>query len=254
MNAEAAPGLRRVALGLGFVFAGLALEVFTFCAVLVLGAFLSGVWQVAGPVFTAATVPGLVLHLVGLLLCLAIPAESQARRTLVLAIALLLLAQVMVVVEVAGAGLGWLPTVGVPLGLSTVARVLGIASSVAFILFLRRLAHYLNYGEGELNAEGVLVLWALTFVIWLVGLGVLLGLLGLVAAGNLLAGGLAAITMVDLVVLFVAALVVLAVLVVGLWAFVKYCNLLIELRNVIRRELDTLAEELRLKGPGLRPS
>jgi hypothetical protein len=61
----------------------------------------------------------------------------------------------------------------------------------------------------------------------------------------------------DLLALLLAVLVVvfgLPAVVFGLLTFFRYCNLLIDLRDTIRRQLDTLAEQRRLKRHGLLPS
>ena len=58
----------------------------------------------------------------------------------------------------------------------------------------------------------------------------------------------------DVLALLLAVLVVLFVLlavVFGLLTFFEYCNLLIDLRDTIRRQPDTLAEQQRLKRHGL---
>lgn len=253
MNAEAAPGLRRVALGLGFVFAGLALEVLAFCAVLILASFWSAVFVVGGPVLLAATFLGLVLNLVGQLLCLGTPAESAARGPLVLALALNVLGKAVTVVGIVAALLAWWPGAAPQFGLTAASQLLGAASFTAFLVFLKRLARYLDYGEGDLRAEGVLVLWVGTLVLWLLIQGVLLAFLALFSSLNVLGG----FTSPDLLALLLAVLVVLfglLALVFGLLTFFKYCNLLIDLRDTIRRQLDTLAEQLRVKRHGLAPS
>jgi hypothetical protein len=254
MNAEAAPGLRRVAHGLGYVFGGVALHVLIWSAVLSLPAFFAAPppWLIL--TLLAVFILAMALHLTGQLLCLGTPAESEARGPLLMSIALNVLGKAAAVVAVLGALLGWWPRTGPLFNLTAAAPLLlGVASLTAFLICLRRLARYLDYGEGELHAEAVLVWWVLTLTLWLVVQGLALAFLSQYSSLNVLSG----FTNPDLLALLLALLFLafgVLFVVVSVLVLIRYCNLLIDLRNTIWRQLDTLAEELRVKGHGLRPS
>src|SRR5262249_4627885 len=87
MNNDITMPLGRVALGLGFVFPGLALQGLLWYGALVLYAFTTPSPFIALVLYVALVVGGLV-HLAGQALCLWVPAEAEARRALAVAIAL----------------------------------------------------------------------------------------------------------------------------------------------------------------------
>jgi hypothetical protein len=254
MDAEAAPGLRRVAQGLGFVFGGVALHVLVWSGVVSLPALFAPppLWLVL--TLAAAFILAMVLHLIGQLLCLGTPAESEARGPLLMSIALNVLGKVAAVMGALGAVLEWWPRTGPLFNLTAAAPLLiAVASASAFLIYLRRLARYLGYGEGELRAEAVMVWWVLTLALWLVVQGLVVAFLSQYSSLNVLSGfsnpEFLALALALFFVIFAFLFVVVAVV-----TLVKYCNLLIDLRAMIRRQLDTLAEQLRTKGHGLRPA
>jgi hypothetical protein len=253
MDKESAPALGRVALGLAFVFAGLALLVVFGSAFIVLTAFTSLLPLVGQGAIAGALILALALHLTGQLLCLWVPAEAEARGVLLLAVAPSVLAKALAVVDLLAAVLGWWPQPGPLLSLSTAAQAASVLASVAFLIFLKRLAHYVGDGDYEIEAEGILVLWVAAIVLWALLLSLLLAASALLNSPNLLEG-LTSVSLLALVFLVLFVALGLLLLFVGLVTFIKYCNLLTGLRDVILRHVAVLAEDAKAKKSGLIPS
>jgi hypothetical protein len=253
MDSTALVPLRRVAFGLAFVFAGLALFVLGVCAEIIVGTFVSE----PNPrlMLGLASVPllGGLIHLFGQVFCLWVPAESEARGMAVTALALNILSK-----AVRGAGMfvlafpppHWDQRL-VAGGLMASGQLLSVLSSFFFLFFLRRLSTYLGFGDGVNRAEQVLFFWGILIFLALLGIG------GVFLLHELLHGPrvteLLAAPGVLLIPVLLELLVVLALLVVMLITFVKYCNLLTSVRESILRQLDIWASEHKDKRPGLSP-
>jgi len=254
MDSTALVPLRRVAFGLAFVFAGLALFVIGMSAEIFVGTFVSEPHPRL--VLGLASVPllGGLIHLFGQVFCLWVPVESEARGMAVTALALNILSKA---VRAAGVFLlafplpDWDARVLVG-GLIAGGQILSVLSSFFFLFFLRRLSTYIGFGDGVSRAEQVLFFWgALIFLVLLSTGGVYL--LHTLVQGPRVWDLLAAPGLL-LIPALLELLLVLATLVVMLITFVKYCNLLTSVRETILRQLDIWATEQKGKRPGLSPS
>jgi hypothetical protein len=261
MNRESLPAMGRVARGLGFVFASLALTFFVGLAVAILfslirfseSEFTRGV--LLSSVLPWVLIVVITLQLVGLFLCAWVPPESETRGVLFWAVGLNVLGDGLVVVQLLAVLFTWWPPAEPPLNaaLSVGAQLLNVISFVFFVVFLKRLSRHLGNGDGEADAEAVLFLFVASLVLWFLAEGMLLvavlGLLGPFNFGD-------PFKLYDLVgVLFWVVFVPLGVLalIVGLIALIKYCNLLTSLRDVILRQMAETAADPRGKKSGLAP-
>jgi hypothetical protein len=261
MNRESLPAMGRVALGLGFVFASLAL---TFFIVLAFAVLLSLIpfSEFIGEILLGSLLPWIfivviTLLLVGLFLCVWAPPESETRGVLFWAVGLNVLGDGLVIVQLLALLFTWWPPAKPPLsqstGLLAGALLLNMISFIFFVVFLKRLSRYLGNGDAEADAEAVLFLFVGFMVLLLLAEAMLvvavLGLLGPFNFGD-------ALKLYDLVgVLFWVLLVPLAVLalIVGLVALIKYCNLLTSLRDVILRQIAETAADPKSRKSGLAP-
>jgi hypothetical protein len=261
MNRESLPAMGRVALGLGFVFASLALTFFVGLGVAILlslipySEFTREI--MFGSVLPWVLIVVITVQLVGLFLCVWVPRESETRGVLFWAVGLNVLGDALVIVQLMALLFTWLPPAEPPLsqstGLSAGAQLLNVVSFVFFVIFLKRLSRYLGNGDGEADAEAVLFLFVSSIVLWFLAEAMLvvavLGLLGPFNLGN-------PFELVGLIsILFWVLFVPLSVLalIVGLIALIKYCNLLTSLRDVILRQMADAAVDPRAKKSGLAP-
>jgi hypothetical protein len=245
--------LRRVAFGLAFVFAGLALFVLGMCAELIVSTFVSSPSQQV--VLGLASIPflGGLIHLFGQAVCLWVPSEAQARGFLIGALALNLLSK-----AVRGAGLfllvfplpDWDPRVFVG-GLVAAGQLLSVLSSFRFLYFLRQLSAYLGFGDSVNRAEQVLFLWGVLIILVGLSTGGLFLLHNLFQSPGVL--DLQEVPAALLLPVLLELILVLALLLVMLITFVKYCNLLTSVRETILRQLEIWATEQKGKKPGLSP-
>jgi hypothetical protein len=253
MDSTALVPLRRVAFGLAFVFAGLALFVLGVCAEIIVATVVTA--PEPRLVLGLMSVPllGGLIHLFGQACCLWVPAEAEARGLAGTALALNVVSKG---VRAAGVALLMFPLSGVNPdlavgGLVASGQVLSVLSSFFFLFFLRRLSRYLGFGDGVSRAEQVLFFWGVVIFLVLLCTG------GLFLLHTLLQGPRVPDLLAAPGVLFIPALLelllVLATLVVMLITFVKYCNLLTSVRETILRQLNIWATEHQGKRPGLSP-
>jgi hypothetical protein len=203
--------------------------------------------------FIIAAWAAILLHLVGQLLCLRVPAEAEARTPLVAAIVLNVLAKGLSLGEVVLVSTNtWHPPAPL-LSLSNLGLLFSVVSSLFFLRFLQRLARFLTDGDAELNAEAVLFLWLVCIILFLLMTGVLLLMLWSLLADNVWAvvNNPGVVAILFLIALFPLALLAL---ILELVAFVKYVNLLTGLRETILRRVEKAAEELRPRKAGLTPT
>lgn len=236
--------LRTVGTGLGFVYAGLCLLVFT----LVLWPFVAelivkqmAIQPLAAFRFSVITTAGLVLlsvllDITGRLLCLAMPADRWGSRPIVFVSVLCSLAALVV----SGWSLGWLffNLPPVPAVLETWQIPVTLLGSVLFVLFLRNLAA--DVGQPRLASRAIVVLFL--GVIVTLGYGYLKSSdspFGRPLAGQRLgAGGAGQESS--------ALAVALVVLVLGLTLLILYGNLLTYLRKAV---LTYAASPARINAP-----
>jgi hypothetical protein len=209
--------------------------------------------QVVNFVLLAAVVVGIFLHLFGQLLCLWVPPEAEARGVLLLSIALSVVGKAVVLAEFFNGFLTFWAFPGEVLLLSQLGELFSVLSSLAFLIFLKRLSRYLAYGDGEVDAEGLLFLWGLSIFLYLLNFGLALAA-SVLLPGNSLLGALFALDVLATLFLMLLAVFGLVLLVVGVMTFIKYCNLLTRLREVIVQRLEADEAERREKKPGLAPS
>jgi hypothetical protein len=156
--------LANVQKGISFVYYGLYLIV---AAILV--AFLTPFFVLAlGPLalILLAAVPfmivgGTVLGLVGRIMCLSVPDDFRAAGVIYVAV----ISDVSVVVISAAT---WV--VDVPEGISALTPLLGLAATIFFLVFLKKLAAYINDSKSQQRAGSVLNILIATFVTGIVGL------------------------------------------------------------------------------------
>jgi hypothetical protein len=261
MNRESLPAMGRVALGLGFVFASLALTFFVGLAVAILVSLIP-YSEFTREILLGSLLPWVLivvitLQLGGLFLCVWVPAESESRRVLFWAVALNVLGDALLIVQLLALLFSWWPPSDPPLsqstGLFACAQLLNVVSFVFFVVFLKRLSRYLGNGDGEADAEAVLFLFVASIVLWFLAESMLVvAVLGLLGPFDFREP----FKLYDLIgVLFWVLFVPLALLAlfVGLVAFIKYCNLLTSLRDVILRQMAATAADPRGKKSGLAP-
>src|SRR5258707_626887 len=109
MDQESTPALKRVSLGLGFVFAGIASAIFVFTAGVILQTMSEYEMPTVSLLLNALALLALLIHLAGQILCLWVPPEAGARSWLVVAIALNLGAQVLALLPLPGIDTLWRP-------------------------------------------------------------------------------------------------------------------------------------------------
>ncbi len=252
MDNDNAVPLSRVALGLGFVFTGLALQVLLWYTGLVLYAFTTPSPVIAFVLLAALVLGGLV-HLFGQLLCLWVPREAEAGRVLALAIGLNVLSKAVSVGDFLNSFGGWWSFSHDVLVVSQAALVLSVASSLVFLVFLKRLARFLTYGDGEVEAEALLFLWGLCIFLYLGTFGVIV-LAAWSLGGDDLPTRLFGTDFSAVSFLILLLVLFLLLLIFVLLTFIKYCRLLTALREVIVKQLERAADERKGKKTGLQPS
>ncbi|MGI9457543.1 MAG: hypothetical protein ACR2NU_13345 [Aeoliella sp.] len=172
--------LRRVKLGLTFVYVGI-------CGILLAGISLPIVGMMVfgqGPgvesvawfgmlVFGLMTLLTLLM-VTGELLCTAVPSESGGKA---LAIAAVALQGFSFVVGLASGFLLEDTSIEVAIGVQVVLNLLGIASLVCFVLFMRRVATYIGRYDLVGRATRVLIVGGVAVVL-LIGYGIFVATLG----------------------------------------------------------------------------
>jgi hypothetical protein len=250
MDLEMTRPMRRVARGLGFVFAGVALLVITWSAAFLVDTLKPTQTLTIGLVFAWAIWFAVVLHLVGQLQCLWVPVESDARGPLWVALVLNVLAKALTIGDLVVIVLQWWQYVGPLPTLSTLGLVLSVISSLSYLVFLKRLCRYLGYGDGVIDAEGLLFLWGLMIFFGLLLLGVLLGLRYWLPLDNFMEA-LNSPLLEHVVIVGVVVVLGLTFAILALITLIKYSDLLTGLRDLIRREAASAAQKAPPKKGGL---
>jgi hypothetical protein len=208
----------RVSTGLKLVYTSLVLAVLTFLGMFFLGIYIGvagargpGIELFQSPVFLYGLIGvgylGNILAIVGKIFCLDVPEKVKATGLIYAAVAL----------TVVGLALGFAKSfLGVSFGAAdSIASLLTVAGYVCFLVFLGRLAEFLNDSRQVARARFVLTGSILTGAIGVAYI------VGLIAVGK------------DM-----PPIVSLALFVVGIFAlilFVSYANLL----NDLRRRIDS---------------
>jgi uncharacterized membrane protein len=182
----------------------------------------SGGWvERAFEIATAvSSVGGLVLLLLGPILCLAVPGEAKARGVLIAAIALMLLATglelgegIFATQQTMSLGGSSYTISQVPAWVGVVGTMLNLASVVCFLIFLQMVAEYLEFPEVTERAEKTVSVY------------------GLFAASVLL-------SLIPLIGCFAG----IAVLIFGIYALWLYLALLVDLNSSLSYRLGEMAE------------
>jgi hypothetical protein len=280
MDTATSLALSRVGRGLTLVFVSLALLVLLTTGTALLSTLIHPFPPALVVTLACLALVPVGLGLLGQALCLFIPAEAEARRILLFAILVNAVAKALAIAEILRLTLNWWPGLArMPLvSVGILAQVLSVISSLVFLFFLKKLSRFLEYGEGEAEAEGFYLLWALSIFLYLIWLGVLetrtsfglpqdwQELIQLMSREppqrapedldketrrsvsfdslSLLAGGY----------LVVLILVTVGAGAVGVYTFIRYCNYLTGLRDLIYRRIAESEEDPRKKKPGLAPS
>jgi hypothetical protein len=194
------PGIRRTATGLGLVYYGIMLILTLFILALAIVVLKADARQAffPGVPLGLAVIGAALMMFVGQVLCIAVPSESGARG---LILGCVILNVVSFVVSVATS-----PAIGEGGG---GGNLLGMTGALLFILFLRKLSHYIGRDDLGARAGRVLVLF-------------------LVSAGAVAVGVFMAVARVSTSPLLFALGGVLALV-----TFVLYVNLI----NAVRRAL-----------------
>jgi hypothetical protein len=225
-------GMNLVRLGLGFHYARMLINLVAMLFLMGLVCFESGSRMVNSPVASAASaglgISGLILFialifllpllgLIGSVLCLWVPRESKSRgvliASLVLDVAVIPLGVVLAVMEISG-------FFAIPVGLT---------SWILFMLFLQRLAQYLDQRSAVQDARNLLVLGIALFV----GVPLLLVLISFVLTIMVAVSGTGKF------------LLVLGVLLIFVWMIllIKFGFGLLQLFDALRTEIARAPED-----------
>ena len=161
-----AQSLRTVATGLGLVYGGLCLFVFS-----VIWPFLGGLFLVqmgpSGVFFLFASTPvlmllAILLDTIGRLLCLAMPADQSGTRPIIyVSLAFSLLALAISTLKI---GNLFFVLVHLPQVVDQLQAPLALLGSVLFVIFLKNLAKYVQKPDLAGRANTVLILGIVTVV------------------------------------------------------------------------------------------
>jgi hypothetical protein len=239
-----------VATGLGFVYAGLCLLVFSILSPLIL-AFTTKDLRLVVMVPLGLLLVATVLDIIGRLMCLAMPADRSGSRPIIFVSVLCSLAVLAISAWTLGVVFLDLPAPPEIAGmLSTPVAVLG---SVLFVIFLRNLA--LDVQQPQLASRAIMVL--------VLGMVIVLGFMGfkgyyiLMSRGgpNVAGGGFGGAPAVS----GVGLIVVLVLFVLGITTLILYGNLLTYLRTKVAAYAANpprvpVPEGYAAPAPGRRPS
>jgi hypothetical protein len=208
---EMSPSLRRTGLGLALVYYGIILMLLSSIAMFVLPFVLwqGGGLHAMGTANTAVLIAGLglvlasILIFVGPLVCLAVPADTGAKRFLIGSV-VFQMANVAYAIGGRFAPRLATPVVGIALAM------LGLVGFVLFVLFMKRLSEYIGRRDLAARARNVLI-----------GLGITIALGTLVVLRPLRGSS-------DL------GLLVIPLLIAVIVVFVMYANLVNWLRKALR--------------------
>jgi hypothetical protein len=174
--------------------------------------------------FGGLALTGKIIGLIGRFKCMAIPEKAGgARQMIVLSVAMevvsLLITVVILVSDLTGGFLDETPRTVLNAG----SLILWLVSTVLFLLFTRAAAEFVRRPDLAATAMSVLWLWVLTIVLYVAGIAVmLLGGAAAARGGGANAAGAGGCA---------GAILMLAVLVVGLVALIRYANLLTGMAN-----------------------
>src|SRR5262249_52753130 len=153
------PSLARVAQGLGYVFVALALQLLIPIGLILLTAFLPALAPAVGPAVLLGLLLGLGLNLIGLFRCRGTPPETGARGVRSVALVLAVVAAPLFVALAALTLLGRSESFGWLLaGLWLLVLLLSLPAHLFFVVFLKRVAHFVGEGLLEVKAEKILAL------------------------------------------------------------------------------------------------
>ena len=207
---EMSPSLRRTGLGLSIEYYAILLSILSFLGMgVAVGTRSLPAMGIAGFAILAAALIGFI----GLLVCLAVPAESGAKGFLLGS----------VVFQLANVGYAII-TQFVPVTspvLNGVLQLLGLVGFVLFTLFMKKLSEFIGRTDLAQKARNVLI-----GMVILIGIAVV-AVAGMAAAGTATAGAAAGMAAV--------ALLMFVVLIGGLVLFVMYANLVNWLGKALRK-------------------
>ena len=197
--------LSKTALGLSLVYYGIVLFLLSIILMFA-AAFFAPVLIIS----IGGIIIGSVLMFVGPLLCLSVPAETNAKGLII----------GTVVLQVINLGFPILPTLGVELsGFQSFAQIFGVLSAICFVLFMRRLAQFIGREDLASRARNVLVLG---IVVFLTAIGGFVAIFALMDRAELSFFG-----------------IMLVVMLLGLVLFVMYANLVNALSKALKSNEST---------------
>ena len=166
--------LHRVASGLNLVYWGIAIILLSTIG----GIFIVAAVGLAGGLLVlSGIVAGILVGLVGRVFCLSVPAATHAREIIYAAVAFDIVAVAMTLVRFVMLLPGWC---------SDVANLLSFIATVLFVIFMKRVASFINQPGLADQAQGLITMGMVLFVLWVAVLfgaallGKLVGLLGFV--------------------------------------------------------------------------
>lgn len=176
---SADPSLLKVARGLGMIYNGIITIILAFLLGLVVGLILTFAAGAGAVVFIAgvaglAVLVGLIMVLVGTLMCLATPEETGAKGFIFASVALS-------VVGFLASAIGQF-TDNTPV--TTLGTLASLTANILFLLFLKQLSEFIGAFQLAERAKLLLILMGITVgfqVVALVGIFIALPLLGLLA-------------------------------------------------------------------------
>jgi hypothetical protein len=218
--------LRKVASGLGLVYAGLCMIVFAILLPFLAFPVMGGPHRLVIIATGLLLITGIVLDTVGRLLCLAMPQErSGAKIIIILAVAFDLIALVFSLLNLAKL---FIPNLMLPPVLALVQTPMSIVGSVLFVMFLRMLALYV--GREDLAGRAILVLILGGVLVALLVVIVAMAFMSLQRGPQPGAAGTA------------VGILGLVTLVLGIVELVLYGNLLTYLRKAVLEDSENQSE------------
>ena len=197
--------LKRVATGLNLVYWSIAiilLSVFGGIVLVAVGGATGNAFGLFGSVglMLAGILLGVIVGLVGRVFCLAVPEATEARSMIFGAVICDVLAILIPFAEM---------LTSVPVWFERIPNFLSLVSAILFVIFMKRVANFIHKTELAERAQSLITLGLTMFVLAFL----------MVFAAALVGPA--------------AALLVLVVIGVGLFMFLRYVRLLVDLRKAI---------------------